>query len=156
MLSRLRQAALSGGGGGGGDRPRAPTVAWRTNQPGGCAPSFVFDPGARGAEPPFGDRFWAAYEHAPRYNHARFLERDAQAAAAFAARGWPVVDMRMLYWRADAHVDARRVPADRKRDCLHFCLRSAALPSTFPRMLLHALTDGMPRPPARPPARPGE
>lgn len=50
-----------------------------------------------------------------------------------------VMDMRMLYWRTDAHVHSSVLPDQKRVDCLHFCMGSRALWSTAPRMLSHAM-----------------
>ncbi|KAJ1456549.1 hypothetical protein M885DRAFT_517344 [Pelagophyceae sp. CCMP2097] len=131
-------------------------VSWKTQQPGGCAKSIVPRDGET-------DCFDGVETH---YNYGTFLARDARtlakirAAAINAPHALSAIDMRMLYWRKDAHVssmldepvaavDARVLyrhkdstqfpPKPDKYDCLHYCLRTDVLSSTFPRMLQHDL-----------------
>ena len=71
-----------------------------------------------------------------RFNYDEHLGRDDVAARHFAGTRVGVIDLRMTHWRADAHVG--------KGDCMHFCMTSSVLSSTFPVMLSHALRVGAP------------
>ena len=113
-------------------------VLWKTQAPGGCSSRPV----AREAsvtdcfeEPAYDDKqHWLQY--------SAFLARDARTVARFREAAWldphapSIVDQRMLYWRADAHVDSNKT---RPNNCLHHCLRTEVLSSTFPRVLLHEM-----------------
>ena len=74
------------------------------------------------------------------YNYNTFLDRDDQAVDFFEPQGVPIVDLRMLYARSDAHVSSRKnLRKGEVQDCLHLCLKTTALFETFPRMLMHVL-----------------
>ncbi len=105
-------------------RDRAlPRVFWKTQAPGGCGPAAY--EGDR-ASCNVNTTFDTSYER------DRYLARDELAINHLLAHTRVgIVDMRMLHERADAHVGGD--------DCLHSCMRSAALYSTFPRMVMHEL-----------------
>ena len=99
-----------------------PILFWKTNQPNGCLPTIV----------PWGACF--AGTNAPNVNAFQghnFMPRDDWVVAQAAM---PVIDLRMLHWRKDAHPSSQDTEP---KDCLHFNMRTATLSSTFPRMLLH-------------------
>ena len=118
-----------------GKRPR---VFWKTAAPGGCHIGIV------AYDNTTSDCFDGATlsQNKQHWNHDKFLEWDN---FAIAQRTMPVIDVRMLYWRMDAHVSnfsedpSERTSESRHHsiDCLHFNERSRALDTTFPRMLLH-------------------
>ena len=108
---------------------------WKTASPGGCHVGIV------AYDNTTSDCFDVAKnsENRQQHNHDKFLEWDN---FAIAQRTIPVIDVRMLYWRMDAHVfNFSQNPWAESRgqqiDCLHFNPRSRALDTTFPRMLLH-------------------
>ena len=110
---------------------KPPTVVWRTNTPGGCTRTPVQQWPQNSTRHPAGvDKL---------FNHAEFLEWDNAAVRVFADAKIPVVDLRMLYLRSDAHVAVN--PWNKAPDCLHYCLRNSALHRTFPRMVQHAIGD---------------
>mmetsp|Transcript_67776 Transcript_67776/g.116464 ORF Transcript_67776/g.116464 Transcript_67776/m.116464 type:complete len:447 (+) Transcript_67776:73-1413(+) len=118
--------------------PRDLTVLWRTSHPGGCT---------KGLEDRSTEEFWKGYRGPPN-NYPSFPGFDERATAFFVERGVPVVDLRMLYWRGDAHVGSQAEPSF--IDCIHMCSRNTAVAQTFPRMLLHALATARlpaPKPP---------
>lgn len=109
------------------DMPRDLTVMWRTSHPGGCTV---------GLEDRSTPEFWKSYRGSPNL-YPFFPEFDDRATAFFVQKGYPIVDLRMLYWRGDAHVSSQD---ENFGDCIHMCSRNTAVAQTFPRMLLHAVT----------------
>ena len=106
-------------------------MVWRTNTPGGCTRTPVQQWPQNSTRHPAGvDKL---------FNHAEFLEWDNAAVRVFADAKIPVVDLRMLYLRSDAHVAVN--PWNKAPDCLHYCLRNSALHRTFPRMVQHVIGD---------------
>ena len=106
-----------------------PSVVWRTNAPGGCTNEVVKQWGAKNSTAhPAGADSW--------YNFFDFLRWDNAVAAALPKVGIPVIDLRMLHLRSDAHTHRKTRSGP---DCLHFCLRDSALFTTFPRMLQHTI-----------------
>ena len=119
-------------------RGRRPRVFWKTAAPGGCHVGIVaYDNSTSDCFD--GAKLSGNKQH---WNHDKFLEWDN---FVIAQRTMPVIDVRMLYWRMDAHISnfsedlSERASESRshKIDCLHFNMRSRALDTTFPRMLLH-------------------
>jgi len=103
-----------------------PILFWKTNQPGGCTPTIVrWNPCFTGTNAP----------NSNDYQGSRFMDRDDWVVAQAAM---PIIDLRMLHWRKDAHPNSQGAYPD-TADCLHFNLKTAVLSSTFPRMLLHSL-----------------
>jgi hypothetical protein len=76
-------------------------VVWKTQQPGGCTPgiSTVIHTGND-------------------YNYGEFYERDLYAMSVLPHHGIHIIDMRMLYFRSDAHVSSKHGGGD----CLHMCV----------------------------------
>lgn len=110
-------------------------IMWKTSQPGGCLDHPVY-PGD-----PDSDESNCFANDETRYNWNQFPWRDARTIARLNEHRHShrvgVIDMRMLYWRKDAHVGSH----DGGGDCLHYCLRDEVLSSTFPRMLLHNMQN---------------
>lgn len=95
------------------ERPNR-TFVWRTQQPGGCTSSIQ-----NGTDIIFQE-----------YNYAYLRGWDKKAREIFNDRGWPILDLQMMYVRSDAH------PAP---DCIHACLPGPA--DLFPVLVLHLLED---------------
>ena len=53
------------------------------------------------------------------YNYRSFYGRDLFALSRLAEVSMPVIDLRMLYARPDAHIDSLAV---NQTDCLHLCM----------------------------------
>ena len=97
-----------------------PHVFWKTAQPGECRAE-------KKSKLPNG----CFPYHSRKYNWAMFPEQDDRAIRHFLQHTEVgIIDMRMLYERPDAHVVANG-------DCLHLCMKTDALYSTFPRMVMH-------------------
>jgi len=83
-------------------------VVWKTQQPGGCTHDII-----------------ANNEVFPRetnkYNYDEFYERDQYVLSILPTQGIHVIDMRMLYYRSDGHIDSRVDNPDEQKDCLHMC-----------------------------------
>jgi hypothetical protein len=114
------------------------TLVWKTTNPGGCAENIS----SAGGVSPESDLFWKGYHRRGDpfgllQNYNSFMEFDNAAADYFSEFGFPVADVRMLHWRRDAKIDSQN--PDKRRDCLHFCMRNGALYDTVPRMIMHAL-----------------
>jgi hypothetical protein len=73
-------------------------IVWKTLQPGGCTQNISSE-------------IYSGND----YNHGLFYEWDMYALSVLPQHGIHVIDMRMLYYRSDAH----RPFAN---DCLHFCV----------------------------------
>jgi hypothetical protein len=73
-------------------------IVWKTLQPGGCTQNISSE-------------IYSGND----YNYGLFYERDVYALSVLPQHGIHVIDMRMLYYRSDAH----RPFAN---DCLHFCV----------------------------------
>ena len=133
-------------------------LIWKTQQPAGCASQPLESmPGAGYWESARGDPGIAARvrceslwgrchnnSHGMLYNWPEFLERDAFAMkyvagvagkGAGGARPMPVLDLRPLYRRADAHVGSQQRGSV---DCLHFCM-PGPLNTLVPQLLLHLM-----------------
>mmetsp|Transcript_12201 Transcript_12201/g.18895 ORF Transcript_12201/g.18895 Transcript_12201/m.18895 type:complete len:372 (-) Transcript_12201:247-1362(-) len=80
-------------------------VAWKTQQPGGCTENITTEISSAGT--------MNAPESVKRYNYPESYERDMYALSQFPFHGIHTIDMRMLYFRSDAHI----TPSD----CLHMC-----------------------------------
>ena len=78
-------------------------VVWKTQQPAGCTDSIV-------------DEIMLS----TLYQYDEFYERDLYALAFFPHHGIHVIDIRMLYYRSDAHVGDASPGV--KRDCMHLCM----------------------------------
>jgi hypothetical protein len=76
-------------------------VIWKTLQPGGCTDK-ISDP--------------VVYER----NWGKFPSRDELALRLLV--NVPILDIRMLYNRSDAHVSSHVNPYVKKHDCLHMCI----------------------------------
>jgi hypothetical protein len=122
-----------------------PIIMWKTQQPGGCSVDAHKAP-----RNPETTRCWNSSKENivshPGYRYADFLPRDHEVARLL--RGHPrmsLIDMRMLYWRTDAHVDSgsdkvlKKLVHPKHFDCLHYCLKGEVLSSTFPRMAFHEM-----------------
>jgi len=72
-------------------------VVWKTQQPAGCAKTITTEDIILGKD----------------FQHSEYYERDLYALSVFPRNGIPVLDIRMLYYRPDAHVGGS--------DCLHLC-----------------------------------
>ena len=73
-------------------------LAWKTQQPGGCTTNVAQE-----------------IELSPKqYQYDQFYERDLYALSELPRHGIHVIDMRMLYYRSDAHPGTP--------DCLHMCV----------------------------------
>ena len=117
-------------------------VLWKTQAPGGCS-SLRVARDAKGTNcfeaAPFDD---VKFDANHKIDYSTFLARDTRTVALLRAAAWldphamSIVDQRMLYWRSDAHVDSNKTNPG---NCLHFCLRTEVLSSTFPRVLLHEI-----------------
>lgn len=85
------------------------TVVWKTQSPGGCSSNITFPK-------PSGQIF----NTSSAYQYAQFFGRDVYAIQHFQKLRIPLLDLRMLYSRTDAHVSSQgRRPGG---DCLHFCV----------------------------------
>ena len=73
-------------------------IVWKTQQPGGCTQNIS-----------------SVIYSGNDYNYAEFYERDMYALSVLPQHGIHVIDMRMLYYRSDAHRSFAN-------DCLHFCM----------------------------------
>eukprot|EP00037_Helgoeca_nana_P025212 m.273318 g.273318 ORF g.273318 m.273318 type:complete len:520 (-) comp26884_c0_seq2:95-1654(-) len=125
-----------------------PIIMWKTQQPGGCSVDAHKAP-----RNPETTRCWNSSKEnivwqSPGFHYDDFLSRDHEVARLL--RGHPrmsLIDMRMLYWRTDAHVDSGIDKVSKKLvdpkhfriDCLHYCLKGEVLSSTFPRMAFHEM-----------------
>ena len=117
-------------------------VLWKTQAPRGCS-SLRVARDAKGTNcfeaAPFDD---VKFDVNHKIDYSTFLARDTRTVALLRAAAWldphamSIVDQRMLYWRSDAHVDSNKTNPG---NCLHFCLRTEVLSSTFPRVLLHEI-----------------
>jgi hypothetical protein len=83
------------------------TFVWKTQQAAGCTMNMSQS-----------HPFLAAQELPSKstlmYNHAEYFQRDSLMISILQKHEIPFLDLRMLYSRSDAHVDANK-------DCLHFC-----------------------------------
>lgn len=89
------------------------TVVWKTQQPAGCTDEIFHpeDPIRAAREFNFNKT-----DRSKEYGFDTFYPRDVYAMKRFQASGVPILDLRMLYSRSDAHRSSR----DRHgRDCLH-------------------------------------
>jgi hypothetical protein len=73
-------------------------IVWKTQQAAGCTQNISSD-------------IYSGND----YNHGEFYERDVYAMTVLPQHGIHIIDMRMLYYRSDAHRSHRH-------DCLHFCV----------------------------------
>jgi hypothetical protein len=73
-------------------------VVWKTQQPGGCTEEITKE-----------------IKLSHNYQYGEFYERDLYALAILPANNIHVIDMRMLYYRSDAHVN-------NPDDCMHLCV----------------------------------
>jgi hypothetical protein len=94
------------------------TVAWKTQQPGGCTHS-IFEPKnvVKAAATSFVDQ-------EPRnrsYNWDQFYQRDLYVLSRLQELDIPYLDMRMLYSRSDAHRSSSGQKITAGADCLHLC-----------------------------------
>ena len=78
-------------------------VIWKTLQPGGCTRNMA-DP--------------VVFEH----NWGTFRGRDERAIRRLSLFNVPILDLRMLHNRSDAHISSHDNPYADKHDCLHFCI----------------------------------
>ncbi|KAL7477584.1 hypothetical protein ACHAW6_003386 [Cyclotella cf. meneghiniana] len=72
-------------------------VVWKTQQPAGCTANITKE---------------IMLDHD--YQYDEFYERDLYALSIFPRHGIHLIDMRMLYFRSDAHVGGK--------DCIHMCI----------------------------------
>lgn len=84
-------------------------LVWKTQQPGGCTHDIASE-------------FTLGLTH----NHAEFYERDLWALSIMPNHGFHILDLRLLYFRSDAHPGSQRdiIPDNPTKgpDCLHLCL----------------------------------
>jgi hypothetical protein len=73
-------------------------IVWKTQQPAGCTQNIS-------------STIFSGND----YNHNLFYERDMYALSVLPQHGIHIIDMRMLYYRSDAHRSFAN-------DCLHFCM----------------------------------
>jgi hypothetical protein len=73
-------------------------IVWKTQQAAGCTQNISSD-------------IYSGND----YNHEEFYERDVYAMTVLPQHGIHIIDMRMLYYRSDAHRSFAN-------DCLHFCV----------------------------------
>jgi hypothetical protein len=88
------------------------TVVWKTQSPGGCSADITYPK-------PSGEFFNTSSLYEQVYQHAQFFARDVYAIQHFQKLRIPLLDLRMLYSRSDAHVSSQGRPG---KDCLHFCV----------------------------------
>ena len=81
------------------------TVVWKTQQPGGCFPQVT--------DEIWNASTWAKYP-GKRYNWPLFYDRDVRVKQIMRQNAIPVIDLKMLYYRGDAHRG--------RHDCLHMCI----------------------------------
>lgn len=107
---------------------------YKTISPGGCSQTIALLPPDKAA------RTFPDYT----YNHATFYGRDLYALARLKQIGWPVLDLRMLYARTDAHTSSRFWP-QLKKDCLHLCTPGPldVVADLMQELLMHELSIGM-------------
>mmetsp|Transcript_40558 Transcript_40558/g.46285 ORF Transcript_40558/g.46285 Transcript_40558/m.46285 type:complete len:296 (+) Transcript_40558:65-952(+) len=79
------------------------TVAWRTQPPGGCT-----------------SKIRTELELGKKYQYSEFYERDLYALYTLPRHGIHTIDMRMLYYRTDAHV-GNITHLKVEGDCMHLC-----------------------------------
>jgi hypothetical protein len=88
---------------------------YKTQQPGGCTKEIAFP------ESPDEAAIKQNFHNYP-YQHDKFYGRDLYAIAKLRQIGMPVIDMRMLYSRSDAHPSSFNwSPSLESFDCLHLC-----------------------------------
>jgi len=113
-----------------------PRLYWKTCSPGGCGPA----PDARteGDLDVSNCSVDTTFDHS--YERDTYLWRDELAVDHLLSHKTVagIIDMRMLYRRPDAHI-SNAAPNAPHADCLHLCMRSAALSSTFPRLVMNEL-----------------
>ena len=82
-------------------------LVWKTQQPGGCTHDIT-------SEVTLGQD----------HHHAEYYERDIWALSVLPEHGFHILDLRLLYFRSDAHPSSKGGPVDPRKgpDCLHFCL----------------------------------
>ena len=92
---------------------RVTQFVYKTQQPGGCSSKDMLPIGADEA---------AALEmnRTAAYNYRFFYDRDLYALSYLANISMPVMDLRMLYARPDAHIDSQ-LTSGPQVDCLHIC-----------------------------------
>jgi hypothetical protein len=83
---------------------------YKTNQPGGCSEqtSAHLSPDEAAID-------WIRQNYTTKYNFDVYYDRDLYALSFLASRNMPVLDLRMLYSRTEAHVNP-------PNDCLHLCI----------------------------------
>ena len=82
-------------------------LVWKTQQPGGCTHDIT-------SEVTLGQS----------HSHAEYYERDLWALSLLPCHDFHILDLRLLYFRSDAHPSSEISPVDPRTlpDCLHFCL----------------------------------
>lgn len=117
---------------------RSLRVLWKTQQYGGCAGRALAPALRRGGRSGkelcvnITRNMSSVHYLAGGYNWDWFERFDDAALRLLPPAGVVPIDLRMNRLRPDAHVSTTN-------DCLHSCLKSGVLSSTFPRMLQHVL-----------------
>lgn len=110
------------------------TFIWKTQNPGGCDNKMQSE---------LNNEFWQNYSghgDVKRFGWDEFLDRDVHAIQFFSRTPVPILDVRPLYMRTDAHPGSYPDTAT-YRDCLHFCCHSKGPLHLIPILLHHTLME---------------
>eukprot|EP00566_Odontella_aurita_P009963 CAMPEP_0113531820 /NCGR_PEP_ID=MMETSP0015_2-20120614/3707_1 /TAXON_ID=2838 /ORGANISM="Odontella" /LENGTH=418 /DNA_ID=CAMNT_0000430695 /DNA_START=96 /DNA_END=1352 /DNA_ORIENTATION=+ /assembly_acc=CAM_ASM_000160 len=90
-------------------------IVWKTQSPGGCTENMIKKhPLDAGKTFPWDSISYNTYQH------DKFFERDQETILKMIQNDVPILDLRMLYSRSDAHVNPPGTAS--YVDCLHMCM----------------------------------